>query len=65
MVSLFPSIIPDSDEPFVDDSYGKEELERKEWKELQGLAKEVESDEINGHSSREEIIEFLEGHERL
>ena len=60
---VFPSILPGRD--FVDDSYSKKELERKEWSELQGLAKRVESDEINGHSSRDEIIEFLEGEKRV
>lgn len=60
---LFPSIIPGDD--FVDDSYSREELERKEWQELRGLAKEHPSDEINGHSEREEIEDFLTGEERL
>ncbi len=65
MTTLFPSIIPDSDEPFVDDKYQRGELERMEWDEIRSIAKQVESDEINGQSEREAMEEFLEGHTRV
>ena len=64
-MKVFPSIIPGRDEPFVDDSYGKKELERMDWNELRSIAKEHPSDEINGHSDRETIEDFLEGETRL
>ena len=64
MSRLFPSILP-SDEPFVDDSYSRQELERMERNELQQLAAQYEGDEINGQSSNEAIIDALEGVERL
>jgi len=63
MVKLFPSIIPDAD--FVDDSYHKEELERMDRQELQRIAAEHESEEVNGKMSNEEIIEFFEGETRV
>lgn len=63
--TLPPSLIPDSDEPFTDDKYLMPELERMEWNELRRIAAEVESDEINGKSDREEIEAFLQGHERV
>jgi len=63
--TIFPSIIPEADEPFVDDSYSKQELERMDWDELRGIASEVETDEINGKSDREDIEDFLEGHTRV
>ena len=62
--SLFPSITPDN-EPFVDNTYTAGELANMEWDELRAIAAEVESDEINGHSDRATIEEFLTGHERL
>lgn len=64
-MAIFPSIVPGSDEEFVDDSYSAKELERLEWDELRSIAAEVESDEINGKSDREAIEEFLEGHKRV
>lgn len=65
MSDIFPSILPGRDEPFVDNEYSKEELERMEWQELRSIAVEVESDEINGHSDKEDMIDFLEGYERV
>ena len=60
-----PAIIPDSDEPFVDDSYSKAELERMEWQEIRQIATEYDTDEINGRSDRQEMESWLEGRERL
>jgi len=64
MTQIFPSILPDG-EPFVDDSYSKEELERMEWDEIRAIAAEIDSDEINGQSDREHMENFLEGHTRV
>ena len=60
---VFPSILPGRD--FVDDSYSKKELERMDWNEIRSIAKQVDSDEINGHSEREEMEDFLEGEKRV
>ena len=62
--TLFPSILPDNGE-FVDDSYSKQELERMEWQEIRSIAAEIDSDEIDGQSDREDMEAFLEGHERV
>lgn len=63
--SLFPSILPGSDEPYVDDKYTREELQRMDWQEIRSIAAEVESDEIDGQSDREKMEDFLVGHERV
>lgn len=63
MQRLFPSILPGVE--FVDDTYHREELERKDWPELQQIAKEHPNEEVNGRSSQDEIIEALTGEERL
>lgn len=65
MSTLFPSIIPDSDEEFVDDSYSRQELERMDWQEIRGIAADHESDEINGQSDREDMEDFLTGEKRV
>lgn len=65
MTQLFPSIIPDSDSAFVDDSYTKAELERMEWDEIRQIAASVETDEINGQSEREHMEDVLEGKTRV
>lgn len=59
------SLIPDSDEEFVDNKYQRAELERMDWQEIRGIAAEHPSDEINGQSDRGEMEDFLEGRERL
>ena len=64
MSKLFPSILPTGEE-FVDDSYTAEELDRMSWSEIQSIAATVDSEEIDGHSDREDIEAFLEGHERV
>jgi hypothetical protein len=63
--TLFPSILPDNDEPFVDDSYSRQELDRMERPELQSLAAKADIEGVNGQSSNEDIRDALEGHERL
>jgi len=65
MTEIPPPLIPDNGEPFVDDSYSSAELERMEWQEIRAIAAQVESDEINGQSDREDMEAFLEGHERV
>lgn len=62
---VFPSIIPDSDEEFVDDAYQRDELEDMDGNELQSLAAEHPTDEVNGRSTASEIRDALEGAERV
>lgn len=57
------SFIPD--EEFVDDSYGERELERMDGRELQSLAAEHPTEEVNGKSKAEDIREALEGEKRV
>lgn len=64
MVTLFPSILP-SGEEFVDNQYSKKELNRMNGNELQSLAAKHPSDEVNGHSTADEIRDALEGEERV
>ena len=63
MTSLFPSILPDND--FVDDSYSRQELARMDYSELQSIAAEVESDDVHGRMSQDDLINGLEGVERV
>ena len=60
-----PAIIPDSDEPFVDNKYSAKELGRMDWQEIRQIATEYDTDEINGRSDRQEMESWLEGKERL
>lgn len=59
------SLIPDSDDEFVDDKYGERELERMDWDEIRSIAAEYDTDEINGRSDREEMENWLAGKTRL
>ena len=59
------SLIPDSDDEFVDDSYSAEELDRMDGRELQSLAAAHPTDEVNGKSKAKVIREALEGKERV
>lgn len=63
--SIFPGILPDRDDRFIDDSYSRAELERMEWQEIRAIAAEVETDEINGQSDRAKMEDVLEGHTRV
>jgi len=65
MTSLFPSIIPGSDDEFVDDSYTESELADMDGRELQSLAAAHPTDEVNGRSTAAEIRDALEGKERV
>lgn len=64
--TLFPSVLPDEDgeESFVDDGWTRSELEAMEWAELQQLAVEHPSDEIDGGTDRSKIEDVLEGEPR-
>lgn len=62
--TLFPSVLPDG-EAFVDDEYGREELERMDYTTLRQIAAEHESDDVNGRMSREELLAGLEGLTRV
>ena len=65
MTKVFPSILPGKDEPFVDDSYSKQELERLDGRELQSLAAKHPTDEVNGRSKADDIRDALEGEKRV
>lgn len=62
---VFPSILPGSDEEFVDDAYNADELASMDGNELQSLAAEHPTDEVNGRSTADEIREVLKGKERV
>lgn len=63
--SLWPSILPDRDDPFVDDSYSRAELERMEWADLRAIAAEHPSEAVDGKSDRETIEAELTGAKRV
>ncbi len=62
--SIFPSITPDN-EPFVDDTYNRTELERKEYVELKSIAAEHDSESVHGRMSKDELIDGLTDLERV
>jgi len=62
---VFPSIIPDSSEEFVDDSYSRQELDRLDGQELQSLAAKHPSDEVHGRMKAVDIKDGLEGRKRV
>lgn len=63
MPTLFPSVLPNRD--FVDDRYGREELERKDYQELREIAAEHESEDVHGRMKEADLIDGLEGLERV
>ena len=63
--SVFPSIIPDDEGDFVDNTYNKAELERKDYQELKSIAAEHESESVHGQMTQEDMIEGLTGLQRL
>jgi len=65
MADLFPSILPDSDDGFQDDTYLRPELEKKEYPELQSIAAEHPSEEVHGRMSETELLEGLTGLQRV
>jgi len=64
MTSLFPSILPNG-EDFVDDSYQRQELARKEYQELQSIAAEHPSEDVHGRMGHDDLVDGLTGLERL
>jgi hypothetical protein len=64
MTGVFPSILP-SEGDFVDDSYSRQELAQKEYSELQSIAAEVESEDVHGRMSQDDLINGLEGKQRV
>ncbi len=64
MTGVFPSILP-SEGDFVDDSYSRQELEQKEYPELQTIAAEVDSDDVHGKMSKDDIVDGLVDKPRL
>lgn len=62
---LPPSLLPDSDEPFADTTYNRGELEDKEYPELRQIAAQHDSDDVHGKMSAEELVNGLEGLERV
>lgn len=65
MVTLFPSIIPDSDDDFVDDTYGERELERMGYDELRSIAAEHPDDGVHGRMGKDDLRETLVGKPRV
>ena len=65
MTKVFPSIIPGKDDPFVDDSYSKAELERMGGHELQSLAAKHPTDDVHGKMKADDIREGLVGKTRI
>lgn len=63
--SVFPSLLPDSDEPFVDSTYQRRELEKKDYADLRQIAAEYPSDDVNGRMDQETLVENLTGKERV
>ncbi len=63
--NVFPSIVPDSDEPFVDDKYSAKELERMDGRELQSLAAKHPTEDVHGRMSADDIRDGLEGKQRV
>jgi hypothetical protein len=61
--SLFPSILPDAD--FVDDTYSEDELNRKDYDELRQIAADHESESVHGRMGKDELVEALEGLQRV
>jgi hypothetical protein len=59
------SFIPGSDDEFVDDKYSAAELDRMDGRELQSLAAEHPTDDVNGRSKADDIRDALEGKKRV
>lgn len=64
--TLFPSIVPDSDEPFVDSTYSRDELRRMDYNtQLRKIAAAHPSDAVHGRMDKAELVENLTGLERV
>lgn len=63
-MQIFPSILPDG-ESFVDDTYTRAELDRKDYAELQQIAAAHDTDAVDGNTPAEEIRTELTGAQRV
>jgi hypothetical protein len=63
-MQIFPSILPDG-ENFVDDTYSRAELDRKDYPELQKIAAAHDTDAVDGNTPADEIREELTGKLRV
>ena len=61
---IFPSILPGG-ELFVDDTYGRRELERMDYDDLRSIAAKHPSEDVNGRMGKKELMAGLEGLERI
>lgn len=59
------SLIPDSDDDFIDDKYQSGELERMEYDELRSIAAEHPSEDVHGRMSKGDLRDALEGLKRV
>lgn len=59
------SFVPDSDDEFVDDEYGKRELERMEYTDLQSIAADHPSGDVHGRMSEDDLVDGLTGKKRV
>jgi len=50
---------------FIDDSYNRSELADKAYSELQTIAAEHENDDVHGRMPEAELVDKLEGLERI
>lgn len=63
--TVFPSILPGSDEEFVDSKYTQRELEQMDYDILRKHAAMHESEAVNGRMGKGELREGLVGLERV
>lgn len=61
MSKIFPSLVPESASDNGDEVYTKEELKDMDYDELRQMAANVDSDAINGKSTKMEIISYFAG----
>lgn len=65
MGDIFPSILPDRDDAFLDDSYTESEVERMDYDTLRKHAASHPSEEVHGKMGKEDLRENLVGLERV
>lgn len=59
------SLIPDTDDEFLDNQYQAGELERMEYDELRSIAASHPSEDVHGRMSKGDLRDALEGLERV
>lgn len=60
---IFPSITPEKASDNGDPVFDREELESMDYEELRALAAQVETDAINGKSTKLEMIDYFATHQ--